>query len=63
MPIFPHDDPRHIMRVKWRYSDRLLDIRRHVAGLPEDVLEHLGFTNEMADLRDAYLDVNVVSRR
>ena len=40
-----------------------LDIRRHVAGLPEDVLEHLGFTGEMAELRDAYLDANVAGRR
>jgi len=44
-------------------QDAPLVVRRFVAGLPEDAIENLAFTNEMADLRDAYLSAKILGRR
>ncbi len=40
-----------------------LSVRRFVTGLPDGTLEHLVFTGEMADLRDAYVSGKVLARR
>ena len=37
-----------------------LSVRQFLAGLPDEVLERIRFTGEMADLRDAYLSAEVV---
>ncbi len=40
-----------------------LTVRQFVAELPEDAMERLPFTDEMLELRDAYLSAKVVGQR
>ncbi len=57
----------HIVLLSDITSGELRDaperVRDFVAGLTESAIEEIGFTSEMAELRDAYLAANVVGPR
>jgi hypothetical protein len=58
----------HHLLLRSEIVDRELErapsfVRQLVADLPESAIEIIRFTNEMADLRDAYIKARVVPKR
>ena len=57
-------EERHVVLVSEITARELqgapLSVRQFVAGLPDEAIERIGFTGEMADLRDGHLSAEVV---